>query len=183
MYLENEGLYELTQDFKSVFDIFISPELQERIFVFKIIFIIVSIIFLVAIVYYLFNTSYLRHLFIYDLEDASSRKDYGRSRISRRWGKIKKRLEKDNEAEYKLALIEADKMLDDILKRMGYGEETLNEKLKRLSLSDVSNLEELLKANEICQNIVHDPDYRLNKEKAGEIISIFEKSFKDLGVF
>jgi len=126
---------------------------------------------------------YLRHLFIYDLEDSSSRKDYGRSKISKRWGKIKKRLEKDNEAEYKLALIEADKMLDDILKRMGYGEESLNDKLKRLSSSDVSNLEELLKANEICQNVVHDPDYRLDKEKAKEIISIFEKSFKDLGVF
>jgi len=74
-------------------------------------------------------------------------------------------------------------MLDDILKRMGYGEESLNDKLKRLSSSDVSNLEELLKANEICQNVVHDPDYRLDKEKAKEIISIFEKSFKDLGVF
>ena len=183
MYLENEGLNKITQDFKSVFDIVISPELQGRIFVFKIIFIIVSIIFFVAIIYYLLNTSYLKHLFIYDLDDASSRKDYGRSKIYKKWGKIKKRLEKDNEAEYKLALIEADKMLDDILKKMGYGEESLNEKLKHISSSDVSNLEELLRVNEICQNIVHDPDYRLNKEKAEEIIDIFEKSFKDLGVF
>jgi hypothetical protein len=183
MYLENEGLNEFTQDFKSAFDILISPELQGKIFVFKVIFIIVSIIFFVMIVYYALNTSYLRHLFIYDLDDASSQKDYGRSKISKRWEKIKKRLKKDNESEYKLALIEADKMLDDILKRMGYGEESLNEKLERLSLSDVSNLEELLKANEICQNVVHDPDYRLNKEKAEEIISIFEKSFKDLRVF
>jgi len=183
MYLENESLNELTQDFKSVFDILISPELQEKIFVFKIIFIIVSIIFLAMIIYYALNTSYLRHLFIQDLEDASSRKDYGRSKISKKWGMVKKRLEKDNEAEYKLALIEADKILDDILKKMGYGEESLNEKLKHLSSSDVSNLEELLKVNEICQNVVHDPDYRLNKEKAEEIISVFEKSFKELEVF
>lgn len=183
MYLEKEGFNELTQDFKSAFDILISPELQEKIFVFKIIFIIVSIIFLALIVYYALNTSYLRHLLIYDLDDASSRKDYGRSKISKKWQKIKKRLKKENEAEYKLALIEADKTLDDILKKMGYGEESLNEKLKRLSSNDVSNLEELLKANEICENIVHDPDYRLNKEKAEEIISIFEKSFKDLRVF
>ncbi len=183
MYLENEGLNKFTQDFKSVFDIVISPELQGKLFVFKIIFIIVSIIFFVAIIYYALNTSYLKHLFIYDLEDASSRKDYGRSKISKKWGKIKKRLEKDNEAEYKLALIEADKILDDILKKMGYGEKSLNEKLKRLSSNDVSNLEELLKANEICQNVVHDPNYRLNKEKAEEIINIFEESFKDLEAF
>ena len=51
MYLENEGFNELTQDFKSVFDILISPELQDKIFVFKIIFIIVSTIFLALIVY------------------------------------------------------------------------------------------------------------------------------------
>ena len=183
MYLENEGLNKFTQDFKSVFDILLSPELQGRIFVFKVIFIIVSIIFFAMIIYYALNTSYLRHLFIYDLEDVSSRKDYGRSRIFKKWQKIKKRLEKDNEAEYKLALIEADKVLDDTLKEMGHGEESLNEKLKHISPSDVSNLEELLKANEICQNVVHDPDYRLDKEKAKEIISIFEKSFKDLEVF
>ena len=180
MYLEGEGLNKITQDLKSAFDMLVSPQLQEKLFVFKIIFIIVSIIFLAAIVYYILNTSYLRHLFIYDLEDTSSRKDYGRSRISKRWQKIKKRLEKDNEAEYKLALIEADKMLDDILKEMGHGEESLNEKLKHLSSSDISNLEELLKANEICQNVIRDPDYRLDKEKAEEIISIFEKSFKGL---
>ncbi len=183
MYLEGEGLNKITQDLKSAFDILISSQLQEKIFVFKIIFIIVSIIFFAAIVYYVLNTSYLRHLFIYDLEDASSWKDYGRGKISKKWQKIKKRLEKDNEAEYKLALIEADKMLDDVLKEMGHGEESLNDKLRHLSSSDVSNLEELLKANEICQNIIRDPDYRLDKEKAGEIISIFEESLKGLEAF
>lgn len=183
MYLEGEGLNKITQDLKSAFDIVVSSQIQEKVFVFKIIFIIISIIFFAAIVYYALNTSYLGHLFIQDFKDASSWKDYGRSKIFKKWQKIKKRLEKDNEAEYKLALIEADKILDDILKRMGYGEESLNEKLKHLSSSHVSNLEELLEANEICQNVIRDPDYRLNREKAGEIISIFEKSFKDLEAF
>lgn len=183
MYLENGEFNEFSKGVKTALDLLVSPELQEKIFVFKVIFIIISIIFLAMIVYYALNTSYLRHLFIQDLEDASSWKDHGQSKVSKKWQKIKKRLEKDNEAEYKLALIEADKMLDDILKKMGYGEESLNEKLKRLSLSDVSNLEELLKANDICQNIIRDPDYRLDKEKAEEIIGIFEKSFKDLEAF
>jgi len=41
MYLENEGLNEFTQDFKSVFDMLISPELQGKLLIFKVIFIIV----------------------------------------------------------------------------------------------------------------------------------------------
>jgi len=92
-------------------------------------------------------------------------------------------LKKDNEAEYKLALIEAGKILDDILKKMGYGEKSLSDKLRHLSSSHVSNLEELLKVNEICQNVIRDPDYKLNKEKAEEIINILEKSLKDLEAF
>jgi len=135
------------------------------------------------IVYYALNTTYLRRLFIQDLEDASSWKDYGRSKIFKKWQKIKKRLKKDNEAEYKLALIEAGKILDDILKKMGYGEKSLSDKLRHLSSSHVSNLEELLKVNEICQNVIRDPDYKLNKEKAEEIINILEKSLKDLEAF
>ena len=183
MYLEDEGLSKIIQDLKSLFDLIVSPQLQEKLFVVKVIFIIISIIFFAMVVYYALNTSYLRHLFIQDLEDASSWRDYGRSKIFKKWRKIKERLKKDNEAEYKLALIEADKMLNDVLKKMGYGEESLVEKLKRLSSSDVSNLEELLRANEICQDVIRDPDYKLTKEKAEEVINIFEKSFKDLEVF
>ncbi|OIP76020.1 MAG: hypothetical protein AUK07_00405 [Parcubacteria group bacterium CG2_30_36_21] len=183
MYLEGEGFNKFTQSFESAFDILVSPQLQEKIFIFKIIFIIISIIFFAMIVYYALNTTYLRRLFIQDLEDASSWKDYGRSKIFKKWQKIKKRLKKDNEAEYKLALIEAGKILDDILKKMGYGEKSLSDKLRHLSSSHVSNLEELLKVNEICQNVIRDPDYKLNKEKAEEIINILEKSLKDLEAF
>jgi len=92
-------------------------------------------------------------------------------------------LEKGSEAQQKLSLIEALQMFDKILQRTGYGGENLDERVGKLTKDDISNLESVLGALQVCQDITRDPDYRLSRERAGEILNIFEKAFKDLQVF
>jgi len=44
------------------------------------------------------------------------------------------------------------------------------------------SLAEVQGAHEIRNNIVHDPDYRLNLDGAQKTISFYEKAFTDLDV-
>ena len=90
---------------------------------------------------------------------------------------IKKRLEKGWESEDKLAVIEADKLLDDFLKRMGYKGESLGERLKQLDKEIMPNLDRLWDAHNIRGDIVHDPGCRLDHKKAKEVIDIYEQAF------
>jgi len=87
------------------------------------------------------------------------------------------------ESEYKLAVIEADNMVNETLKRMGYGGESLGERLEKLTAATLSNIEEIKEAHQVRNNIIHDPNYRLSLDDARKVLSIFEKAFKDLEAF
>lgn len=169
--METANFNEFGMDIKTIFDLINSSQLQERILVFKIIFIVISVIFIIFIIYFSLKTTYLRLLFIEDVENSLSWKDFGQNKVLKRWKNIKKRLKKDNHLEHKLALIEAAKLLEDILEKMGKNEISLADKLKELEIHN------------IYQEIAEDPDYKLSREKAEEVINILEESLKELEAF
>ena len=72
--------------------------------------------------------------------------------------------------------MEGEKLIDDILIRMGLGSGTMDDRLERASMEEIPNLQDLVKARSLCQDIARDPDYRLNKENAEDTIGIFEKT-------
>lgn len=173
---------QLIQDIKETFQFLISPQFQEKLFALKIVFIAISILFFLAILYFLFKSSYLRESYLENLENLYTYRGFGQRRIVRKWKKIKKKL-KGSEAQQKLSLIEALQMFDKTLVRMGYGGKNLEERLKKLTEDDVSNLSQVLEAHQVCQDIARDPDYKLSKEKAEEILNIFERALKELQIF
>ncbi|MBZ9569811.1 hypothetical protein KJA16_02715 [Patescibacteria group bacterium] len=146
----------------------------------KILFLIISLFFLFGIIYFLLKTGWLKRLFLQDLVEFLSFKPYAIRKVSQTWKKIIKGLEKVSESETKLAIIEADDLLNEILERMGYPGETLGEKLKQLSEVILPNLDEVWKAHKIRSNIVHDPTYRLSLGEARKVLEIYEKALLKL---
>jgi len=146
----------------------------------KIIFIVFSLFLLLVIIFFLFKSSYLKFLILQDLVEFFTYRPYGIRRIVRQWEKIIRRLELGSESEYKMAIIEADSLLRDILKRMGYSGETLGELLKNLTKATIPNLDSLLEAHQIRNNIIHDPDYRLTLEEVKRTLAIYEETFRNL---
>ena len=149
----------------------------------KIIFISIGIILLAAITILLSKASWLKYRMYEDWTEFFVYRPFGVKKTFKQWAKILKRLETENETEYKLAVIEADSLLDEILKKMGIEGEVLGEKLKQIKSGILPNLEEVRQAHKIRNNIVHDPDYRLNLAEAKKVISIYEQTFRDLEMF
>lgn len=157
-----------------------SVELQRTFFPLKIVIGIISLFMLWMIFYVLARTQWLRLLIIQDLIEIITFKAYGPPKITRAWAKIAARLETVSESEYKLAIIEADDLLNEVLKRLGYMGETLGERLKQLNPVLLPNLDQVQEAHKIRNNIVHDPDYRLSLDQARKTLEIYEKAFRDL---
>jgi len=150
------------------------------LFFLKILCLIIPLFFLFGILYLLLKSDWLKRLFLRDLVEFFSFKSYEMRKVSRAWEKIIKRLKRVNESESKLAIIEADDLLNKILERMGYSGETLGEKLKRLSDVILPNLDEVLEAHKIRSNIVHDPTYRLSLDEGRKVLKIYEKALLNL---
>jgi len=158
----------------------LNPTFSGWLLVLKILFIICGLIFFGYSIFALVKTSWLKRMIIWDLQEILTYRPFGVRRIVRRWRKIKARLETGLESEYKLAVMEADKMLDDILMRMGFGGKTLGERLTKLTTASLPNIEEVRQAHRIRNNIIHDPDYRLSLDEARRVIAIYEKALTDL---
>lgn len=174
---------DITKSFQDTFGFLVSGNLQHNILLIKILFIIFSVFCAVAIVYFYKKTNYLHldQLEIWDI--LKNFKDYGASKSQKQWKKIKQNFEKNEPVYWKLALLEAEKLMDEILTRMGLGPGTMDERLARASVDEIPNLQDVIKARALCQDIARDPDYRLNKENAEEALGAFEKAFIALQVF
>ena len=78
----------------------------------------------------------------------------------------------------KLAIIEADALLNEVLERMAYTGESLGERLKQVESSVLPNIEQVWQAHRVRNDIVHDPDYRLPVDRAKAILEVYEQAFK-----
>jgi len=146
----------------------------------KIIFLIIFALFVIGIIFFLSQSSFLKISYLMDISEFFTYRPYGVRKMVSDWTKITRRLDAGLESEYKLAVIEADSVLDDILKRMGFAGQTLGERLEKLTSASLTNIEEVREAHKTRNNIVHDPNYRLSLDEARKLISIYEKALVDL---
>lgn len=96
-----------------------------------------------------------------------------------RWEKIKKKMDSDNPSDWNLAIIDADKILDEMLVAMGYSGENLGERLKAVEPSDFLTLNEAWEAHKIRNQIAHEDDFVLTQREAKATIAKFEKVFQE----
>lgn len=158
----------------------ISPDIQTKLLPFKILSILFSLFSIGFIVFSFKKTKWLTFPFEKEWVEFSSMKAYEAVGFVKKWSKVKKRLEKEWESEAKLAVIEADKLLDEVLRRMGYKGASLGERLKQLDKNILPNIEEVWRVHQVRNDIVHDPNYRLTVNRAGSILEVYEQAFKSL---
>lgn len=99
-----------------------------------------------------------------------------------RWVRVEEHMNKDNISDWKIAIMEADNILDDIVERMGYPGKTLGERMKVIEPSDFPRLEEAWEAHKIRNQIAHKgTDFALDKGEAERVISMYKRVFKGVG--
>ncbi len=100
-----------------------------------------------------------------------------------RFTELQEHLESDNPNDWKLAIIEADIILDDVLKRQGYAGTSLGERLKSISPSALSSLDDAWQAHKVRNEIAHaGAEFVLTHKIARETIVKYERVFKELGI-
>ena len=99
------------------------------------------------------------------------------------WQMVLDHTNSENPAEWKLAILEADNMLDEILEDQGYFGETVAEKLKKLDPARLASYDEVWEAHKVRNQIAHGGaiDMELTKKTARDTVAKFENAFKDLG--
>lgn len=96
------------------------------------------------------------------------------------WQAILSHLGSLNESEWKLAVIEADKLVNDLLIQKGYQGESMAERLSLIDKNEFKSLDLLWEAHKIRNRIAHKLDFKLEQNEAKKAISYYEEAIKEL---
>ena len=89
----------------------------------------------------------------------------------------------ENESAWKVAIIEADNLIDDLIRRMGYKGENLSARLEGINPGQIENIDELRKAHEMRNRIIHEEGFKLDKKTAEETLGYYENFLRYFEVF
>ncbi len=160
-----------------------SSQIQDMLFPVKLIFIFFSLFFLVAVIYFMLNSSWLQYKFLEDVTEFFSWQAFGQREMEKQWSRIKKRTESGSESDYKLAIIDADDFLAEVLDNRGYDEgEDFETILKKAGRLIASILDDVLNAHKTRNSIVYNPDYKLSADEAKKILATYESAAKEIGM-
>ena len=149
----------------------------------KFIFFAVSIFFVIHIIYLLHKTGNIRkELALFGESVKRKAMPIAKDMFVMAWHGIEARMRTMQEAEYKLAIIEADKLFDDLLQKMAYKGKDMGERLKQITPEQLSSISAIWKCHKVRNLISHDVNYHLTFSEAQWVIQMYEDAFIELGV-
>lgn len=100
-----------------------------------------------------------------------------------KWADIQKHISSDNPNDWRLAIIEADILLEETLSTHGYVGTTIGEMLKSANSSAFRTLQDAWSAHKVRNQIAHSgSDFVLTKKMANDTILQFERVFREFQV-
>lgn len=98
-----------------------------------------------------------------------------RGQVFKRWRAIMARMNSSVESQQKVAILEADALVNEILSGAGLGGENMREKLDNALPLQVENKEQILWAHGIRNSIIQDEAFSIDKETAEEVIGVYKE--------
>ena len=102
--------------------------------------------------------------------------------LKERWEAIAGKINLRSAESMKVAVIEADKMADDILKRLGLKGQHMADRLSQMDQDDYRTPKRLWNAHRFRNNLVHSPDFAFAPEKIQKVIEDYRAFFKEVGI-
>ena len=144
--------------------------------------IVITLIFFAGIIYFAIETGWLslrvdrfRHII---LQSNISRKQAQES-----WRRIEEQFYRGGESDLKVAILEADKLLNDALREAGIMGIQLGDRLKKTNIGQIPNLNELWQAHKLRNQIAHEPNFKMKRDVAERALGIYEAALRNLGIF
>jgi hypothetical protein len=100
--------------------------------------------------------------------------------INERWEVVLHHVASANPSDWRIAIIEADNILDDMVKRMGYEGQDLGERLRAVEPSDFLSIQSAWEAHKVRNKIAHEGlGFTVTQREARRIIGLYEQVFRE----
>ena len=100
--------------------------------------------------------------------------------LGMRWRDIMSHMESAHESDWKLAVIEADKLVDDALAHHGYSGDSFGDRLMSIEPGGLVSLDGLWWAHKVRNRLAHEMDYFLRYTEARQAMAYYEQTLQEL---
>ncbi len=170
---------------------FLSDTLQTAWHIFAPLSIFISLLLAMGLVYSLirffqirFAESHALHAMMEPVVVASATggiPSTGPTDAEKRWRRIEEQIASPIENDWRLAILEADIMLGDVLNVRGYIGDSIGEQLKGLTRGDLATLDQAWDAHKVRNHIAHRGTmHDINQREAKRVITEYEQVFREL---
>lgn len=102
------------------------------------------------------------------------------SKTQLRWNRVLEQVHSDTEQNWRLAILEADIMLNELLDVLGYRGETMGDKMKQVDRSRFHTIDFAWEAHKVRNAIAHRGSQQiLDQREARRVIGLYERVFKE----
>lgn len=105
--------------------------------------------------------------------------DLSKEVAKKEWAKIETHFFKGDENDLKIAIIEADKLLEEALRESGVRGANLGERLKSLKADRLPNIDQVWQAHRLRNDIVHQSTFKLKRDLAERALNIYEETLRN----
>lgn len=102
------------------------------------------------------------------------------STLNKRWEQITHHISSANPGDWRLAILECDIILEEMLTKMGYHGETLSDKLKAVEKSDFLSIDKAWEAHRVRNAIAHGgSNFQINEREVKRVVGLYEEVFRE----
>lgn len=100
--------------------------------------------------------------------------------LNEKWSKVQELINSANPNDWRVAILEADIMLAEVLDKAGFHGDTIGDQLKTIEKGDMVTLDSAWEAHKIRNEVAHGGnDFKLNEREAKGTIELYKKVFEE----
>lgn len=155
----------------------------ERTFIsVRLIFIILDVLLVAIFIYAFFQSIKYRPKFYFSPETLARRKKgITEKKWRSSWRHVLEKAHKNPPQSLFLGIIEADGLVDNVLKKIGVPGEHMADRLEQLSGRNLKTMERLWRAHKVRNDLAHTPGFTLDPHDAEQIFEDYEAFLKEIG--
>ena len=147
---------------------------------------LLSIVLIFILVIYIFREQEIKAKIMsraLPLDGKKETEDVDSAMENSKWKLVMEHIDSEDANKWKLAVLEADIILSELLDSLHLSGESIGEKLKAVESSDFDHIEEAWEAHKIRNAIAHQgSDFLLTKREAQRVVGLYESVFKEFEI-
>ncbi|MBI5733182.1 hypothetical protein HY967_04535 [Candidatus Jorgensenbacteria bacterium] len=162
---------------------FSAPQLKASFFAAKLIFIFLDIVLVILFIYVARKVAEFRPKLEVKIKTGKRQGVVQKNPVLiRQWQAILNKSIAAPPQSHILGIIDADKFVDEVLKKMGIKGEHMADRLERMNTWDLKSIDKLWQAHRVRNELVHQPDFDISSVDVKEVMEIYESFLKEIGV-